>query len=83
MQLDACVYVGAGALHGPVRHKACRGPHSPVEPGVVSELLRLTVGGRLPGVHQGDAVGEHTSESTSLCTDCYQVPRTADDTVAD
>jgi len=82
-QVRVCVYLGAGALHGPVRHKACGRAHSPVEPRVAGELLRLSVGRRLAGMHQGDAAGQHTPEPPSLCPDCHQVPRTADDPGSD
>jgi len=74
-----CMYVGSGALHGPVRHKACRRTHSPAEPRVARQLLWFPVGRGLTRVHQGNAAGQHSPEPASLCPDCNQVPRTADD----
>ena len=69
-----CIHVGTGALHRPVRHKACRRPHAPLEPRVAGELLWLSVGGRLTGVYQGNVTGQHPAEPSSLCPDCHQVP---------
>jgi len=78
-----CIHVGTGALHRPVRHKACRRPHAPLEPRVAGELLWLSVGGRLTGVYQGNVTGQHPAEPSSLCPDCHQVPWTAHHSGAD
>ena len=71
-------HLGAGALHRPVRHKACRRTHSPVEPRVAGELLWLSVGRGLAGVYQSHAAGQHSPEPASLRPDSDQVPRAAD-----
>ena len=54
--------------------------HDPLSlclPPVAGELLRLPVGGGLPGVPEGHAVGQHPAEPADLRPGGLQVPRAA------